>query len=102
MHCTLMNDASVWNHDRKQRAPTVDDILKARELMAGTVRKTPLQNSRTFSRLAGTNLFLKLECQQVTGSFKVRGAFAKVSSLTDKHTSHRASARSAGHHVHGT
>ncbi|HEX2557259.1 MAG TPA: threonine/serine dehydratase, partial [Nitrososphaera sp.] len=96
-----MNDASVWNHDRKQRAPTVDDILKARELMAGTVRKTPLQNSRTFSRLAGTNLFLKLECQQVTGSFKVRGAFVKVSRLTDKQASHGVIAASAGNHAQG-
>jgi threonine dehydratase len=101
MHCTLMNDASVWNHDRKQRAPTVDDILKARELIAGTVRKTPLQNSRTFSRLAGTNLFLKLECQQVTGSFKVRGAFVKVSRLTDKQASHGVIAASAGNHAQG-
>jgi len=96
-----MNDASVWNHDKKQRAPAVDDILKARELMAGTVRKTPLQNSRTFSRLSGTNLFLKLECQQVTGSFKVRGAFVKVSRLTDKQASHGVIAASAGNHAQG-
>jgi threonine dehydratase len=96
-----MNDASVWNHDRKQRAPTVDDILNAQELIAGTVRKTPLQNSRTFSRLAGTNLFLKLECQQVTGSFKVRGAFVKVSRLTDKQASHGVIAASAGNHAQG-
>jgi len=101
MHCIPMNDASVWNHDKKQRAPAVDDILKARELMAGTVRKTPLQNSRTFSRLSGTNLFLKLECQQVTGSFKVRGAFVKVSRLTDKQASHGVIAASAGNHAQG-
>jgi threonine dehydratase len=101
MHCTLMNDASVWEHDMKQRTPAVDDILKAQELLAGTVRKTPLQSSRTFSRLAGTNLFLKLECQQITGSFKVRGAFVKVSSLTDKQASHGVIAASAGNHAQG-
>ena len=101
MHCTLMNDASLWSYQKKQRAPTVDDILKARELLEGTIRKTPLQNSRTFSRLAGTSLFLKLECLQVTGSFKVRGAFVKVSRLKDNQSSHGVIAASAGNHAQG-
>ena len=96
-----MNDASVWNPEKGQRAPTIDDILKAQELLAGTIRKTPLQSSRTFSRLTGTNLFLKLECLQLTGSFKVRGAFVKLSKLTDKQASHGVIAASAGNHAQG-
>lgn len=96
-----MNDDSVWNPDEKQKMPTVEDILKARELLAGTVRKTPLQSARTFSRLTGMNLFLKLECLQVTGSFKVRGAFVKVSKLSEKRARHGVFAASAGNHAQG-
>lgn len=101
MHCTTMNDESVWNRDKSQRMPSAEDILKARELLSGTVRKTLLQSSSTFSRLADTNLFLKLECMQVTGSFKVRGAFVKVSRLTDKQAGHGVIAASAGNHAQG-
>lgn len=96
-----MNLDSVWNPDRKQRMPKIEDILKARELLSGTIRKTPLQSSRTFSGLSGTNLFMKLECLQVTGSFKARGAFVKVSKLSDKQASHGVIAASAGNHAQG-
>jgi threonine dehydratase len=96
-----MNDASVWNHEKRQNMPTVEDILKARKILAGTVRKTPLQSSRTFSKLAGANLFLKLECLQLTGSFKVRGAFVKVSKLSEKQAPHGVIAASAGNHAQG-
>lgn len=96
-----MNLDSVWNPDRKQRMPKIEDILKARELLSGTIRNTPLQSSRTFSGLSGTNLFMKLECLQVTGSFKARGAFVKVSKLSDKQASHGVIAASAGNHAQG-
>lgn len=96
-----MNDDSVWNPDKRQKMPTFEDILKAKELLAGTVRKTPLQSARTFSGLADTNLFLKLECLQVTGSFKVRGAFVKVSKLSEKQVGHGVIAASAGNHAQG-
>ena len=101
MHCRTMNDDSMWNPDKRQRMPKAEEILKARELLAGTVRKTPLQSSRTFSGLAGTNLFMKLECLQVTGSFKVRGAFVKVSKLSDKQAGYGVIAASAGNHAQG-
>jgi threonine dehydratase len=96
-----MNDGSVWDPDRTQQMPEVEDILRARDLLAGTIRKTPLQSSRTFSSLAGTNLFMKLECLQVTGSFKARGAFVKVSRLSDKQASYGVIAASAGNHAQG-
>ncbi|MDQ3971117.1 MAG: pyridoxal-phosphate dependent enzyme, partial [Thermoproteota archaeon] len=77
-----MNDESIWDPAKKRRMPTIEDIVNAQKLLAGTVRKTPLQTSKTFSGLAGTNLFLKLESLQVTGSFKVRGAVVKISRLS--------------------
>ncbi len=101
MHCRTMNDDSVWSPDKRQRIPKTEEILKARQLLTGTVRKTPLQSSRTFSGLTGTNLFMKLECLQVTGSFKVRGAFVKVSRLSDKQAGYGVIAASAGNHAQG-
>lgn len=96
-----MNDESVWNPEKKRRIPTIEDIVKAQELLSGIIRRTPLQTSRTFSGLAGTNLFLKLECLQVTGSFKVRGAFVKISKLSHKQTGYGVIAASAGNHAQG-
>jgi threonine dehydratase len=96
-----MNDETVWSVEKKRRIPTFEDILRAQEVLLGTIRKTPLQTSRTFSGLAGTNLFLKLECLQVTGSFKARGAFVKISSLSDKRAGHGVIAASAGNHAQG-
>jgi threonine dehydratase len=96
-----MNDDCIWNHEKKRRMPTEDDIVNAQELLSRTVRKTPLQTSRTFSGLAGTNLFLKLECLQVTGSFKVRGAFVKIGRLSDKQAGYGVIAASAGNHAQG-
>jgi threonine dehydratase len=96
-----MKDESVWNPGKKRRTPTIEDIVKAQELLSGIIRRTPLQTSRTFSGLAGTNLFLKLECLQVTGSFKVRGAFVKISRLSHKQTGYGVIAASAGNHAQG-
>jgi len=96
-----MNDETVWSVEKKRCIPTFEDILRAQEVLLGTIRKTPLQTSRTFSGLAGTNLFLKLECLQVTGSFKARGAFVKISSLSDKRAGHGVIAASAGNHAQG-
>ena len=96
-----MNDDSIWDPQKKRCMPNIEDIVNAQKLLRGTVRKTPIQTSRTFSGLAGTNLFLKLECLQVTGSFKVRGAFVKISRLSDKQAGHGVIAASAGNHAQG-
>jgi threonine dehydratase len=96
-----MNDDSIWNPPKKRHMPTFEDIVNAQELLAGRIRKTPLQTSRTFSDLVGANLFLKLECLQVTGSFKVRGAFVKISRLSDRQASYGVIAASAGNHAQG-
>ena len=96
-----MNEANVWNPEKERRIPTIEDIVKAQEILSGTVRRTPLQTSRTFSGIAGKNLFLKLECLQVTGSFKVRGAYVKISKLSEKQASYGVIAASAGNHAQG-
>jgi len=57
---------------------TIDDVRAARTRIAGQVRHTPLVASETLSRRLGTNVHLKLELFQKTGSFKPRGAFNKI------------------------
>lgn len=95
-----MNNDRV-NEGQKQRIPGYEDIVKARELLAGSVRKTPLQSSRTFSRLTGLDIFLKLECLQLTGSFKVRGASVKLAKLSERQSKYGVIAASAGNHAQG-
>jgi threonine dehydratase len=81
--------------------PTIEDVFRARDLLDGSVRRTPLQKSRTFSKLTGNNIFLKLESLQKTGSFKVRGALAKVSMLSEEQKKYGVIAASAGNHAQG-
>lgn len=61
---------------------TLDDVQRVRPTLAGQVRRTPLERNRTLSRELGTNVYLKLELFQRTGSFKPRGAFAQLLQLT--------------------
>src|ERR671914_2163350 len=97
-----MNGQSIWDANKKQDFPTIEDIFRARELLNGTtIRKTPLQRSDTFSKLTGTNIFLKLESLQRTGSFKVRGASVKISMLSKEQRRYGVIAASAGNHAQG-
>lgn len=50
------------------------DVLAARRRIAGVAQSTPLELSRPLSAYTGAEVYLKLECAQVTGSFKLRGA----------------------------
>ncbi|MBY0506793.1 MAG: pyridoxal-phosphate dependent enzyme [Bryobacteraceae bacterium] len=59
-------------------AVTLDDVLAARERIAGRVHRTNLVSSRTLSERLGTRVHLKLELFQKTGSFKPRGSFNKL------------------------
>lgn len=76
-------------------------IEAARDRLAPYVRETPTVYSYTFSELTGTDVYLKLENLQRTGSFKVRGALNKVLLLTDKERERGLVAASAGNHAQG-
>ena len=80
---------------------TLKDIEEARERLKNVVHKTPLQNSRTFSDIAGSEVYLKLENLQKTGSFKVRGAANCIQTLSEEQKSHGVLAASAGNHAQG-
>lgn len=79
-------------------APTLADIEAAREHIAGHVRLTPVYTSGSLSRRAGRAVWLKAENLQRTGSFKIRGAVNKISSLSDAERAAGVIAASAGNH----
>jgi threonine dehydratase len=80
---------------------TLNDVLEAKEKMKGVVHQTPLEHSQTFSNLSGNNVYMKLENLQKTGSFKVRGSFNKIMSLTEEERKRGVIAASAGNHAQG-
>jgi threonine dehydratase len=79
-------------------APTVDDIRAARERIRGSARETPVFGSETLSRLAGRSVLLKAENLQRTGSFKIRGAFNKLATMSEPEKAAGVVAASAGNH----
>ena len=81
--------------------PTYDEIVKANSLRGNKIKKTPLIHSRVFSELVGSDVYLKAEFRQKTGSFKIRGAYFKIKSLSDEEKKHGVVAASAGNHAQG-
>lgn len=79
----------------------LDDILKAREMIAGKVHRTPMHTSTILGEQLGIRLYLKAELFQKTGSFKPRGAFNKLHHLTDAEKARGAITLSAGNHAQG-
>ncbi|WP_147535565.1 threonine ammonia-lyase [Bacillus marasmi] len=79
----------------------LEDIYSAREKMRGMIHQTPLEYSKTFSKLAKNEVYLKLENLQKTGSFKVRGSFTKMLSLRKTEVEKGVIAASAGNHAQG-
>jgi threonine dehydratase len=75
------------------------EIERARERLAGIARVTPVYGSETFSRLVGRPVHLKAENLQRTGSFKIRGAVNKLSTLGDAERAAGVVAASAGNHA---
>ena len=79
-------------------APTLADIQAARARVADRARMTPVYGSETFSRIAATRVWLKVENLQRTGSFKIRGAVNRLSLLGDAERAAGVIAASAGNH----
>ena len=79
----------------------LEDVRRAARLIEGRVIRTPLVRSPTFSRMAEAEVYLKLECLQMGGSFKVRGATYKVLSRRGDIGPAGVIAASAGNHAQG-
>src|SRR3989344_3810118 len=81
--------------------PKYEDVLKAQSQRGDEIRKTPLTYSPIFSQLTGSEVYLKSEFQQKTGSFKIRGAYFKIKSLTKEEKKKGEITASAGNHAQG-
>ncbi|MCP1399776.1 bifunctional threonine ammonia-lyase/L-serine ammonia-lyase TdcB [Bacillus cereus] len=79
----------------------ITDIKKAKEILDVNARKTPLVKSFYLTSKTGGEIYLKLENMQLTGSFKFRGAFNKISQLTNEEKERGVIACSAGNHAQG-
>lgn len=77
------------------------NIIEARERIASVIHRTSVLPSRTFSEMSGNEIFLKPENLQKTGSFKLRGAYNRISTLTQEEKSKGVIASSAGNHAQG-
>jgi threonine dehydratase len=80
---------------------TLADVEKARDLLEGVVRPTPLEFSRALSDKVGGDVFLKCENLQRAGSFKIRGAYVRMSRLSAEEKARGVVAASAGNHAQG-
>ena len=78
--------------------PKLPDIEAARARLDGVARVTPVYASETLSSLAGREVQLKAENLQRTGSFKIRGAYNRISSLSGDERAAGVVAASAGNH----
>jgi threonine dehydratase len=83
------------------RLPDYSDIIKAQLRLKGIVKVTPLEHSKSFSAMSGAHVFMKLENMQSTGSFKVRGAYNKISCLEADERQKGVVCASAGNHAQG-
>lgn len=90
---TKFSDYEHLNHE--------ENIRKAAKKLEGTIKKTGLIYSDFFSKEYGNNVYIKPENLQVTGSFKVRGAFNKIANLTDEEKAKGVVTSSAGNHAQG-
>jgi len=79
----------------------IKDLLIAKENLAGVMHRTNLDFSSTFSEMTGAQVYLKTENLQKTGSFKIRGAYNKIASLTPEEREKGVIAASAGNHAQG-
>ncbi len=79
----------------------LDEIYDARARLEGVAVATPLDRSRALSGLCEGEVFIKAENLQRTGSFKIRGAYNRISRLSESEKAAGVVAASAGNHAQG-
>ena len=79
----------------------LEKIEKAKERIEGVAAKTPFSYAPHLSEISGSEIYLKKENLQVTGAFKLRGAYNKIASLSEVERKKGVVAASAGNHAQG-
>jgi threonine dehydratase len=90
---------AAWCPRRTNLTVTLADIEEARRVIKGAVLRTPMLPAPRLSALTGAEVFVKYENFQVTNSFKDRGSFVKLNSLSDAERRRGVIAMSAGNHA---
>ena len=80
---------------------TLKEFKEARSVLSGVIRTTNLVYSDAFSRATGNHVYIKPENMQVTGAYKIRGAYYKISTLTEEEKARGLVTASAGNHAQG-
>ncbi|HEV8157799.1 MAG TPA: threonine ammonia-lyase [Pyrinomonadaceae bacterium] len=79
----------------------LSDIQEARKILQGIIIPTPIISDEKLTKEIGANSYLKAECLQRGGSFKLRGAYNKISRLSKDEKRRGVIAASAGNHAQG-
>ena len=80
---------------------TLEDFKAARSVLACVIADTHLVHSVAFSKATGNHVYIKPENMQVTGAYKIRGAYYKISTLTPEEKARGLITASAGNHAQG-
>ncbi|WP_326503573.1 threonine ammonia-lyase [Rothia nasimurium] len=80
---------------------SLSQVEDAARLLDGVIERTPVAHSRALSEQLGSEVFLKCENLQRSGSFKVRGAYVRMAKLTEAEKAVGVVAASAGNHAQG-
>ena len=81
--------------------PSLGDFERAREVVSAVAQVTPMEVSRYLEQLVGYPVFMKCENLQRTGSYKIRGAYNRMSKLSEEERARGVVAASAGNHAQG-
>jgi len=81
--------------------PTLVEFQEARDRVSSAIEITPMESSRYLANILGSPVFLKCKNLQRTGSYKIRGAYNRLSRLTDEEKARGVVAASAGNHAQG-
>ena len=96
-----MSDRATSVFKLPKSSISMEDVYKAEQVLQNVLRKTELVPSPWFSQESGNHVFIKPENLQVTGAFKIRGAYYKISRLSHEEKMRGVIASSAGNHAQG-
>ncbi|HEY1531958.1 MAG TPA: threonine/serine dehydratase, partial [Galbitalea sp.] len=87
--------------DEALPGPTLAQFEATRAVVAPVIDVTPMESSRSLSEVLGSDVWLKCENLQRTGSYKIRGAYNRLVNLSDEEKARGVVAASAGNHAQG-
>ncbi len=97
----MKTETTTGESDTSCYYPTIKDIVRAKQTLNSVLESTPLMRNRNLSETFGANIYLKREDLQQVRSYKIRGAYNKIKSLTEAQCQQGIVCASAGNHAQG-